>query len=143
MREDLAAINVTRTYTLAASNIAIFTFMLFFLYPKFESGKINPILFQATLIAMGIATFSLVFATLHYYRCSLGGRMSDSERTRYARRADRFWLLGYTTMFLAPSLVLFLIGLQAVASVWLGFWLVYLLFVVRSFAGIQTPRESQ
>jgi hypothetical protein len=25
MREDLAAVNVTRTYTLAASNIAIFT----------------------------------------------------------------------------------------------------------------------
>ena len=78
MREDLAALNVTRTYTLAASNIAIFTFMLFFLYPRFKSGRINPVLFQATLIAMGVATFSLVFATLHYYRCSLGGGMSRS-----------------------------------------------------------------
>lgn len=65
MREDIAAVNVTRTYTLAASNIAIFTFMLFFLFPKFESGRINPVLFQATLIAMGVATFSLVFATLY------------------------------------------------------------------------------
>src|SRR5713226_746557 len=125
MREDLAALNVTRTYTLAASNIAIFTFMLFFLYPRFESGRINPVLFQATLIAMGVATFSLVFAALH------------------ARRADRFWLLGYTTMFLAPSLVLFLIGLPIVASVWLAFWLVYLFFVARYFPRIQTPRESQ
>lgn len=141
MREDLAAVNVTRTYTLAASNIAIFTFMLFFLYPRFESGRINPLLFQATLIAMGIATFSLVFATLHYYRSSLSGRLSDNERARHIRRADRFWLLGYTTMFLAPSLVLFLIGLWAVACVWLGFWLVYLFFVVRNFSGIQTPRE--
>ena len=143
MREDLAAVNVTRTYTLAASNIAIFTFMLFFLYPRFESGRINPLLFQATLVAMGIATFSLVFATLHYYRCSLGGRMTDTERTQYARRADSFWLLGYTTMFLAPSLVLFLIGLWAVASVWLGFWLVYLFFVVSHFPSIQTKRESE
>ena len=143
MREDLAAVNVTRTYTLAASNIAIFTFMLFFLYPRFESGKINPLLFQCTLIAMGVATFSLVFATLHYYRCSLGGGMSDAERTRHARRADRFWLLGYTMMFLAPSLVLFLIELRAVASVWLAFWLVYLFFVVRYFPGIQTPRVSR
>ena len=140
MREDLAAVNVTRTYTLAASNIAIFTFMLFFLYPRFESGRINPLLFQATLIAMGIATFSLVFATLHYYRCSLGG-MSDEERALHARRADRFWLLGYTTMFLAPSLVLFLIGLRVVASVWIAFWFVYLFFVVRFFPRIQTPRE--
>ena len=143
MGEDLAAVNVTRSYTLAGTNLAIFTFMLFFLYPRFESGRINPLLFQATLIAMGVATFSLVFATLHYYRCSLGGRMSDTERTRLARRADRFWLLGYTTMFLAPSLVLFLIGLQAVASVWFAFWLVYLLFVVRYFPRLQTPQAAE
>ena len=139
MREDLAAVNVTRTYTLAASNIAIFTFMLFFLYPRFESGRINSVLFQATLIAMGVASFSLVFATLHYYRCSLDGRMSDTERTLQARRADRFWLLGYTTMFLAPSLVLFLIRLRIVASVWLAFWLLYVFFVIRYFRKFQTP----
>jgi len=143
MREDVAAVNVTRSYTLAGTNIAIFTFMLFFLYPRFESGRINPLLFQATLIAMGIATFSLVFATLHYYRCSLGGGMSDPERTLQARRADRFWLMGYTTMFLAPSLVLFLIGLYIVASVWLAFWLLYLFFVVRYFPRLQTPRDGQ
>lgn len=142
MREDLAAVNVTRSYTLAGTNIAIFTFMLFFLYPRFESGRINPVLFQATLIAMGVATFSLVFATLHYYRCSLGGRMSETERTLHARRADRFWLLGYTMMFLAPNLVLFLLGLLAVASVWLALWLVYLFFVVRYFPKVQTPRVS-
>jgi hypothetical protein len=143
MREDLAAVNVTRSYTLAGTNIAIFTFMLFFLYPRFESGRINPVLFQATLIAMGVATFSLVFATLHYYRCSLGGGMSDTERTLQARRADRFWLLGYTTMFLAPSLVLFLLRLRIVASVWLAFWLLYLFFVVRYFPRLQTPRASK
>jgi hypothetical protein len=143
MREDLAAVNVTRSYTLAGTNIAIFTFMLFFLYPRFESGRINPVLFQATLIAMGVATFSLVFATLHYYWCSLGGRMSDSERTLLARRADRFWLTGYTTMFLAPCLVLFLLRLRIVASVWLGFWLLYVFFVVRYFPKLQTPRADK
>ena len=143
MREDLAAVNVTRTYTLAASNIAIFTFMLFFLYPRFESGRINPLLFQATLMAMGVATFSLVFATLHYYWCSLSGRMSDTDRMLYARRADSFWLLGYTTMFLAPVLVLFLLRLRFVASVWLVFWLLYVFFAIRNFPRIQTPRVSQ
>jgi hypothetical protein len=141
MREDLAAVNVTRSYTLAGTNIAIFTFMLFFLYPRFESGRINPVLFQATLIAMGVAAFSLVFATLHYYRCSLGGGMNDTERALHARRADRFWLLGYTTMFLAPCLVLFLIKLRIVASVWLAFWLLYLFFVIRYFPRLQTPRS--
>ena len=143
MREDTAAVNVTRSYTLAGTNIAIFTFMLFFLYPRFESGRINPVLFQATVIAMAVATFSLVFATLHYYRCSLDGRMSDTERTLQARRADRFWLLGYTTMFLAPSLVLFLLRLRIVASVWLAFWLLYVFFVVRYFPRLHRPPASK
>src|SRR5262245_11206684 len=143
MREDVAAVNVTRSYTLAGTNIAIFTFMLFFLYPRFESGRIDPVLFQVTLIAMGVATFSLVFATLHYYWCSLAGRLSDTERTLLARRADRFWLLGYTTMFLAPSMVLFLLKLHIVASVWLAFWLLYLFFVIRYFSRLQTPRATK
>jgi hypothetical protein len=140
MGDDLAAANVNRAYILGGTNIAIFTFMLFFLYPKFESGIINPWLFQSTLIAMGLGAFSFVFATLHYYRCSIDGRMSESERKVYTRRADRFWLLGYTMMFLAPSLVLFLIGLLAVALVWLALWLVYVGFVVRFFPKIQTAR---
>ena len=143
MREDLAAANVNRSYTLAATNIATFSFMLFFLYPRFEKGTINPLLFQSTLVVMGVATFSLIFATFHYYRVSLGGPMSEAERALHARRADRLWLLGCTVMFLAPSLVLLLIKLAAVASIWLALWLVYLLFVIRSFPKVQTPRASE
>ena len=143
MGEDIAAANVNRSYLLGGTNIAIFTFMLFFLYPRFESGTINPWLFQFTLIAMGVAAFSLVFAALHYYRSSLGGRIDEADRMLYARRADRFWLLGYTMMFLAPSLVLFLLGLLTVASVWLALWLVYLFFVFRYFPKVETPRVSQ
>jgi hypothetical protein len=141
MGDELASANVNRAYSLAATNIAIFTFLLLFLYPKFESGTIDPVLFQATLIAMGMATFSLVLATLHYYRLSLGGPLSEADRARHARRADRFWLMGYTVMFLAPSLVLFLIHLPAVASVWLALWLVYVFFVIRYFPKVQTKAK--
>jgi len=143
MVEGLAAANVNRSYSLAATNIAIFTFMLIFLYPKFENATINPLLFQSTLVAMGVATFSLVFAALHYYRSSLGGRTSEADRSLHARRGDRFWLLGCTLMFLAPGLVLFSVGLLAVASVWLALWLVYLLFVIRFFPKVQTPPAPQ
>jgi len=143
LREELAAANVNRSYTLFAMNVAIFTFMLFFLYPRFENGSINPWLFQITLVAMGVATFSLVFAALHYYRCSLGDRINEAERLLCARRADSFWLLGYTVMFLAPCLVLVLVKLFVPASVWLAFWLVYLFYVIRYFPKVQTPRPPQ
>ena len=137
MGEDLAGANVNRSYTLAASSIAIFTFTLFFLYPRFMNGEANAVLFQATIVALAGATFSFVFASLYYYRSSLSGRTDDSNRALFSRRADRFWLLGYTLLFLAPTLILFSLGLLAVGSVWFGLWLVYLLFVIRFFPKVQ------
>jgi hypothetical protein len=142
MGDDLATANVNRSYSLAATCIAIFTFMLFFLFPKFLSGDINALLFQVTLVVMGVATFSFVFASFYYYCSSLSGRFGDAERALYSRRGDRFWLLGYTLLFLDPSLILLSIGLLAVASAWFALWLVFLFFVIRYFPRIQTARAS-
>lgn len=139
MGQNIAADNVNRTYILSGTNIAIFTFMLFFLYPRFEAGTVNSFLFQLTLTVMGIGAFAYVFATLNYYLCSLKERGNGSDSGRIARRADRFWFLGYTMMFLAPSLVLSLIGLYAVAAVWFGLWLVYVLFAIRYFPKFRSP----
>jgi hypothetical protein len=143
MDDDLAASNVNRSYSLAATSIAIFTFMLIFLYPRFASGEINALLFQATLIVMGVATFSFVFASFYYYGSSLGARIGGAERAVYSRRGDRFWILGYTLLFLDPSLILFSVGLLVVASAWFALWLVYVVFVTRNFPRVQTPRKSQ
>jgi hypothetical protein len=64
--------------------------------------------------------------------------LDEAEGVRFSRRGDRFWLLGYTLLFLGPSMILFSLGLLAVASTWLALWLVYLLFVIRYFPRIQT-----
>jgi hypothetical protein len=142
MGDELATSNVNRSYSLGATSIAIFTFMLIFLYPRFASGEINALLFQTTLVVMGVATFSFVFASFHYYGSSLGNRIDDAERALYSRRGDRFWLLGYTLLFLAPSLVLLSVGLLAVGSAWLALWLAYVLFAIRHFPRVQTVGKS-
>jgi len=61
MGDEVATSNVNRSYSLGATSIAIFTFMLVFLYPRVASGQINALLFQATLVVMGVATFSFAF----------------------------------------------------------------------------------
>ena len=142
MADDLAAANVNRAYQLAASSIAIFTFLLFFLYPRYVSGDVDALPYQATLIVMGVATFSFAFASLYYYGASLGGRIDESDRTRYARRGDLAWLLGCVLLFLAPSMILVTVRLFAVASVWFGLWLVYVLFVIRNFPRVRTEGKS-
>jgi hypothetical protein len=141
--DDLAASNANRSYSLAAMCIAIFTFMLVFLYPRFASGEVNALLFQATLVVMGVATFSFVFSSLYYYGASLGGgRIDGAVRARYSLRGDRFWLLGYTLLFLDPSLILVSVGLHVVGSVWFALWLVYVFFVIRYFPRFQTTPKT-
>ena len=142
MSDDLAAANVNRAYQLAASSIAIFTFLLFFLYPRFAKGEVDALPFQATLIVMGVATFSFGFASFYYYGASLGGRIDDADRTRYAQTGDRIWLLGSVLLFLAPSLILVTVTLFAVASVWFGLWLVYVAVVLRNFPRVRAAHKS-
>ena len=142
MVDDLAAANVNRSYQLAASSIAIFTFSMFFLYPRFASGDVEALPFQATLIVMAGATFSFGFASFYYYGASLGSRIDDTVRIRYSCRGDRIWLIGCVLLFLAPSLILFTVRMFAVASVWFALWLVYLLFVIRNFRRVQTGGKS-
>src|SRR5260370_42019735 len=69
MSLDLANSNVNRNITLAGTSVAIFTFLLFFLYPRYSSGDIDPILFQFTLaiILSNLLTGSLSNVLLRYY----------------------------------------------------------------------------
>lgn len=143
MTDELAAANVNRSYQLAASSIAIFTFLLFFLYPKFASGQIDAWSYQISLIVMGVATFSFAFSSFYYYAASLGGRIEDAERARYARRGDRAWLLGCILLFLTPSLILFTIRLLVVAAAWFALWLVYLSFVLRFFRACRRAGSAE
>lgn len=137
MTNELAAANVNRSYQLAASSIAIFTFLLFFLYPKFVSGDVDAGGFQATLIVMGVAIFSFAFASSLYYGASLGDLIDDAARMQHARRGDWCWLLGSVLLLLTPSLILFTVGLLAVALPIFALWLVYIFFVIRYFPRIQ------
>jgi hypothetical protein len=133
MPDDLAAANVNRAYSLAATSITVFTFTMVFLYPKYVSGDVNAPLFQATLVVMAVATFSFVLTTFHYYGSSLSGRVDDDARRRFAQRGDALWLLGYSLLFLEPSLVLFTVGLTVPGVAWLILWLVYGAFILRYF----------
>jgi hypothetical protein len=141
MPDDLASSNVNRSYSLAGTSIAIFTFMLVFFYPRLASGEVNALLFQATLVVMGVATFSFVLSAFHYYGVSIRSAFSPDDRVMYARRGDRLWLLGYTLLYLAPSLILFAVGLALVGAAWLALWLGYLLFVIRYYPRVQTGAD--
>ena len=140
MPSDLDSSNVNRSFSLSATSIAIFTFTLVFLYPRFAAGEIDGLLFQAALIVMGIATFSLALASVHYYGSSLVGQFTEEERYGFGRRGDDFWGAGYYLMFLSPSLILFTVGLTVVGAVWFALWLLAMLWGLRNFPNLRRRR---
>lgn len=143
MRTHLAASNADRSYSLAATSIAIFTFVLFFLHPRLAGGEVSPLLLQGVLAVLGFATFSFGIGSFYYYSASLEDRTDDAERDRWFRRGDCCWLLGCVLLFAAPSLVLFLIGLFVVAATWLVLWVVYVFFLLRCFPRVHAaPKRS-
>jgi hypothetical protein len=127
---DLAASNVNRAGTLVGSTIAVFTFILFFLYPRFSSGQIDPVLFQVTLTVVVLTIFSYSLAGIFYYRIGVL-KMSNTKIHASMQKGALLWLTGTLLAVLEPALILFTVGLTIVGLVALSAWLVYILFTLR------------
>ena len=138
MADELAAANVNRAYQLAASSIAIFTFLLFFLYPRFASGEVDALPFQAALIVMGVATFSFAFSSFYYYGASLGSRIEDGERARDGKQPDREQDQAGRQEQQDAAEQPEAVAVARIAGAWFALWLVYVVFVIRNFPRVQT-----
>src|SRR5437016_3539396 len=85
---DLAASNVNRAGTVLGSTIAVFTFLLFFLYPRYSSGQIDPVLFQITLTIIVLTILSFSLCILFCYRIGVLKMMQCRETCKYANRSN-------------------------------------------------------
>lgn len=126
MSLEIANSNVNRNITLAGTSVAIFTFLLFFLYPRYRSGDIDPTMFQVTVAVITSVIFCLVISVLYYYAKVVEDYVRKEELTTLLAIPDLFWLLGYTLLLLMPSLILFTINLPIVAVYGLVLWFLYL-----------------
>ena len=140
MTLDIANSNVNRNITLAGTSVAIFTFLLFFLYPRSFSGEINAVLFQFTLAIIVSVIFSLVISALYYYGTALTLTLRPEQATTIFGKAEAFWLVGYSLLLLEPSLILFTVNLIAVGLYGLVLWFSYLYLTWLQFKK-QTKRK--
>ena len=142
MSLDIANSNVNRNITLAGTSVAIFTFLLFFLYPRYLSGDIDPILFQFTLAIIVSVIFSLVISATYYYGTTLTLSLPDGQGTAIFGKAEAFWLIGYSLLLLEPSLILFTVKLPAVALYALVLWFSYLYLTWLQFKRLTKKMKS-
>jgi hypothetical protein len=137
---DIANSNVNRNITLAGTSIAIFTFLLFFLYPRYLSGEIDAILFQFTLAIIVSVIFSLVISALYYYGTVVTMSLPPEKVSTIFGTAEAFWLVGYSLLLLEPSLILFTVKLSNVGVYALVLWFSYLFLTGLQFRK-QTKRK--
>ncbi len=142
MSLDIANSNVNRNITLAGTSVAIFTFLLFFLYPRYFSGDIDPILFQFTLAIIVSVIFSLVISATYYYGTTLTLSLPDGQGTAIFGKAEAFWLIGYSLLLLEPSLILFTVKLPTVALYALVLWFSYLYLTWLQFKKLTKKMKS-
>lgn len=126
MSLDFANSNVNRNFTLAGTSVAIFTFLLFFLYPKYSDSTIDPILFQLTISVIVSVIFCVVISASYYYATWLTLTSLREGTPIRLGKADGMFVLGFTLLLLEPSLILFTVNLPIVAIYGLALWFAYL-----------------
>jgi hypothetical protein len=137
---DLAAANVNRAGTLLGSTIAVFTFLLFFLYHRYSLGQIDPILFQITLTIIVLTILSFSLCILFCYRIGVL-EMSSAEKHASMQTGALLWVIGTLFAVLKPALILFTIGLTVVGAVALSTWLLYTFLTLRDARRYQVYRR--
>ena len=129
-RLELATANRSIAVGLDGTCVALLTFALFFLFPQFADGRVDGLLFQATLATIVVSLFLFGYSAVYYYRvlgAAAGGR---PERTRYVLQADLLFFIGILAITLEPTLILYTIRLYTVAILALVMWVVFIALAV-------------
>ena len=128
---DLCAANLNRTVSLIGSNLAIFTFVLVFLFPRYASDQLNGILFQVTRAASLLAVFLFVISGVSYFEAIALAKLSMARKRSLIRRGDSTFVMGLMMSTAMPVLILFtLSGLFVVAMIACGLWALSALYIL-------------
>jgi len=90
---DYVTSNLNRSVTLIGSNLAIFTFVLIFLYPRYFSDQLNDVLFQATLTSSLLAISPFGISGVHYFEVVAMSKASIATKMQLIRRGDSIFVL--------------------------------------------------
>jgi len=121
--------NRSLTSGLAATCVAILTFVLFFLYGPWNSGTINNLLFQWTLINIVVALFLISLASMNFWFVMEALRSNHPRPAKYLRRAEVFFSVGFILLLLEPGLILVTAKLYYAGALAIALWVALLVLL--------------
>jgi hypothetical protein len=116
--------NRSLTAGLGATCIAVLTFALIFLYDRANSGQINNVLFQATLLIIVVSLSLISLSSLNYWFVMEAFRTTPKRAPAYQRRADGFFASSLVLLLLEPSMILITVKLYYLGVIALALWVV-------------------
>lgn len=131
INREFVASNLNRAVTLIGSTLAIFTFVLFFLYPRYIANQLNSLLFQVTLTTTLLSIFLFGFAGVNYFEALGAPKTSVARKRILVQRGDTMFVLALLTGTAMPALILFTINIPVVATVATALWALFAGFIVQ------------
>jgi hypothetical protein len=135
---DFVASNLNRTVTLIGSNLAIFTFVLVFLFPRYASDQLNGVLFQVTLTTSLLAIFLFGISGVYYLEVVGVATTSIARKRILVQRADSLFVVSLMLGTTMPALILFTLGIMVVAVIATGLWALYVSFIIQQARKLRT-----
>ncbi len=117
--------------TLIGSNLAIFTFVLVFLFPRYASNQLNGVLFQVTLTTTLLAIFLFGISGVYYLEVVGMAKTGIARKRVLVQRGDSSFVVSLLLGTAMPALILFTLGITAVAVIATGLWVLYAGFIIQ------------
>jgi len=117
--------------TLIGSNLAIFTFVLVFLFPRYASNQLNGVLFQVTLTTTLLAIFLFGISGVYYLEVVGVAKTSIARKRVLVQRGDSLFVVSLMLGTAMPALILFTLGITVVAVIATGLWALYVGFIIQ------------
>ncbi len=117
--------------TLIGSNLAIFTFVLVFLFPRYASNQLNGVLFQVTLTTTLLAIFLFGISGVYYLEVVGMAKTGIARKRVLVQRGDSLFVVSLLLGTAMPALILFTLGITAVAVIATGLWVLYAGFIIQ------------
>ena len=136
---DLASLSLNVNMT--GITLAVFTFVLFFLYPT-SSASNQPLLLQLTLGLNVASIFSFGISGLYNYVLVYSRPANHARLATHTRRASWSFAIGLFTLLAEPALILIMIAQYAVAIVAIAFLILYALTYLSESNTVERIRRS-
>jgi hypothetical protein len=130
-RVDMNLVHSGRTHAseLVGTCVAVLTFLLFFLYDRATSGKVDFYLFRVSVLDVIVPMFLFTYSAFYYDMIIRSISKGTAKAISYLRRADRLIMFGLILLGFEPVLILFAIRLTGVALTAFVLWVVGIVII--------------